>query len=108
MVVTGNLYKFVQNSRLGLIFQSLVPLTQQPEYGVFIDGNLPMPLVDCAMNGDYLRLDTHGTNGRRLTITNVGEGLWSFDPPYKLYPARPEMICFRGSSFVGERRPLLF
>lgn len=48
-----------------------------------INGNLPPP-GDCTFGGgDYLRLDTTGTAGRKLHITGVGSGFWSFDSPTK-------------------------
>ncbi len=49
----------------------------------FIDGNLPEPQHVCAVNGDFLRLNTDGTTGRKLTITDVGEGFWAFDQPHQ-------------------------
>jgi FG-GAP-like repeat/PLAT/LH2 domain/FG-GAP repeat len=44
----------------------------------FIDGNLPPPGQCLKGGGDYLRLDTTGTTGRKLHITSPGAGFWSF------------------------------
>jgi hypothetical protein len=44
----------------------------------FIDGNLPPPGECIKGGGDFLRLDTTGTTGRKLHLTAVGEGFWSF------------------------------
>ena len=54
----------------------------------FIDGNLPGLDNTLARNGDFLKLDTKttfpaspngaDTSGRTLTITNRGEGSWTF------------------------------
>ncbi|WP_283432102.1 dockerin type I domain-containing protein [Neorhodopirellula lusitana] len=49
----------------------------------FIDGNLPETQRVCAADGDFLRLNTEGTLGRKLTITDVGDGFWSFDQPHQ-------------------------
>lgn len=48
-----------------------------------VDGNLPAPLADCAAKGDYLRLNTRGTNGRNLVITQPGAGFWTFASAHK-------------------------
>jgi len=44
----------------------------------YIDGNLPPPGQCLKGGGDYLRLDTTGTTGRKLHITSPGAGFWSF------------------------------
>jgi hypothetical protein len=44
----------------------------------YIDGNLPAPGGCLPGGGDYLRLDTTGTTGRKLHITAPGAGFWSF------------------------------
>ncbi|WP_417746822.1 matrixin family metalloprotease [Rosistilla oblonga] len=58
-------------------------VSPSPDTGFFIDGNLPEPQHVCAQNGDFLRLNTDGTTGRKLTITDVGEGFWAFDQPHQ-------------------------
>jgi hypothetical protein len=44
----------------------------------YIDGNLPASGQCLKGGGDYLRLDTTGTTGRKLHITGPGAGFWSF------------------------------
>lgn len=59
----------------------------QPSFDTefFIYGNLPPSGVPLAGGGDYLMLDTQstGTTGRRLHITALGQGFWSFSSAHK-------------------------
>ncbi|MBL8794479.1 MAG: FG-GAP repeat protein [Planctomycetia bacterium] len=50
--------------------------SQDTEY--HIDGNLPAPGLLPPPGGDYLKLDTTGTTGRKLHIASVGAGFWGF------------------------------
>jgi FG-GAP-like repeat/PLAT/LH2 domain len=48
-----------------------------------VDGNLPAA-GDCTVGGgDFLRLDTTGTTGRKLHITGPGTGFWSFTSAHR-------------------------
>ncbi len=50
---------------------------------MYFDGNLPLPGVCMPGGGDYLRLNTAGTMGRRLFITGLGAGRWQFTSGHK-------------------------
>ncbi len=49
----------------------------------YIDGNLPAPGTVCAEDGDFLKLITTGTTGRRISFTERGTGQWTFTSPHK-------------------------
>lgn len=51
----------------------------------YIDGNLPAPGTVCSAAGDFLRLHTEGTTGRRLELTapGSGNGRWTFTSGHK-------------------------
>lgn len=54
------------------------------ETELHLDGNAPVTQHVCAIAGDYLRLNTNNTSGRHLSILDIGEGFWSFDPPHEV------------------------
>jgi len=49
----------------------------------FIHGKLPAAGEGCATDGDFLKLDTAGTEGRELHITSTGAGKWDFTSGHK-------------------------
>ena len=49
----------------------------------YIDGNLPAPGTVCPDDGDFLKLDTAGTTGRRISFTSRGTGEWTFTSAHK-------------------------
>jgi hypothetical protein len=49
----------------------------------YIDGNLPAPGTVCSDDGDFLKLITDGTTGRRISFTDRGAGKWSFTSGHK-------------------------
>jgi hypothetical protein len=43
-----------------------------------LEGNLPVGGAPIVGGGDFIRLDTNGTTGRKLHITSPGHGFWRF------------------------------
>jgi hypothetical protein len=48
-----------------------------------LDANLPVGGVPIVGGGDYMRLDTNTTSGRKLHITSLGTGFWRFTSKHK-------------------------